>query len=93
MQSLINSLNFTITSTQKSLSAQKEQFIKYVEKNNVEIVKKKLTELEKICAAGDLQNISTIKRFLKGEIIFENFLEIVGLKEIEVGVIDELFED
>ena len=50
-------------------------------------------KLEKICAAGDLQNISTIKRFLKGEIIFENFLEIVGLKEIEVGVIDELFED
>ena len=46
LQSLINSLNFTITSTQKSLSAQKEQFIKYVEKNNVEIVKKKLTELE-----------------------------------------------
>ena len=50
-------------------------------------------KLEKICAAGDLQNISAIKRFLKGEIIFENFLEIVGLKEIEVGVIDELFED
>ena len=46
LQSLINSLNFSITSTQKSLSAQKEQFIKYVEKNNVEIVKKKLTELE-----------------------------------------------
>ena len=46
MQSLINSLNFTLTSTQKNLSAQKEQFIKYIEKNNVEIVKKKLTELE-----------------------------------------------
>ena len=50
-------------------------------------------KLEKICLPGDLQNISTIKRFLRGEIIFENFLEIVGLKEIEEGVIDELLED
>lgn len=50
-------------------------------------------QLKKICECGDLQEISTIKRYLKGEIIFENFLEIVGLKEIEVGVIDELSED
>ena len=50
-------------------------------------------KLEKICNLDDLHEISTIKRYLKGEVVFKNFLEIVGLKEIEVGVIDELLED
>lgn len=50
-------------------------------------------KLTKICDISDIHKVSSIKRYLKGEIIFENFLEIVGLKEIEVGVIDELFED
>ena len=36
--------------------------------------------------------ISTLKRYLKGEIVFENFLEIVGIKEVKVGAIVELLE-
>ena len=50
-------------------------------------VKKQLLE------EAEAEIAKSTHRYLKGEIIFENFLEIVGLKEIEVGVIDELFED
>lgn len=50
-------------------------------------------KLTQICDKNDIHEISAIKRYLKGEIIFDNFLEIVGLKEIKVGVIDELLED
>lgn len=50
-------------------------------------------KLEKLCELDDIHKISSIKRYLKGEIEFENFLEIIGLKEIKVGVIDELLEN
>ena len=50
----------------------------------------KITE---ICDVDDIHKISTLKRYLKGEIVFENFLEIVGIKEVKVGAIVELLED
>lgn len=49
--------------------------------------------LEFICDINDIHKISAINQFLKKNLILENFLELVGLKEIEVKVIDELLED
>ena len=40
-----------------------------------------------------MQMIYTKFLYLKGEIVFENFLEIVGIKEVKVGALDELLED
>ena len=54
------------------------------------ILNGKITE---ICDVDDIHKISTLKRYLKGEIVFENFLEIVGIKEVKVGALDELLED
>ncbi len=50
-------------------------------------------ELTEICDVDDIHKVSTLKRYLKGEVVFENFLEIVGINEVKVGVIDELLED
>lgn len=50
-------------------------------------------ELKKICSYNDIHKISVMKRYLKGEIVFENFLEMVGINEVKAGVIDELLED
>lgn len=59
MQTLLNSLNHTVNSAQKNISSQKEKFQQYVEKNNVEIVRKKLTDLE--FQFSNLEDLETYK--------------------------------
>ena len=63
--------------------------IKYGESGYYIVLKGKLT---KICDKNDMFKVSSIKQYLKGDLLFDNFLEIVGIKNTN-KIIDDLIEE
>lgn len=63
--------------------------IKYGESGYYIVLKGKLT---KICNKNDMFKVSSIKQYLKGDLLFDNFLEIVGIKNTN-KIIDDLIEE